>query len=166
MSQHASEFRQYKIIQFIPGLFFRSLRYCSSSVQPRIQPSDKEFLKYKFGGVPVILVFTKFDQLRSTIKNDVLSKYIESTGIKGVEEVSELGEPHKSRVNTEREQRLQEKQREQKQEWMNYAPRETTASFVSSKSSRMLEILHVNPSKANVLFGSSNRQGIHQQPEA
>ena len=116
--------------------------------------------------MPVILVFTKSDILRDTIKNDVLEQYIQSNpGVPEVNEVAALGEPDQSKVKTELDRQLQAKQRTQEQEWMKYAPKETSALFVSSRISGMLQTLHVNHFEANVLFDIPNRQRIHQQTE-
>ena len=49
--------------------------YCVSVELPRIQGSDKKFARLDFGGVPVVLVFTKHDSLVRSKKAEALAEF-------------------------------------------------------------------------------------------
>ena len=99
-----------------------------------MQPSDKQFLRLKFGGVPVILVFTKLDRLRSDAKNKVLSKYLRlHRDLPRVEHVSQLAEPARSQIEEEGNQALQSVKLSREGGWKKKAPIEVSALFVTTE---------------------------------
>ena len=113
-------------------MFFR---YCTSCDQPRIQASDKDFLKLRFGGVPVILVFTKFDNLRHTAESGVLNEHLRSDrGLPRVAHALALPEPARSLVQEKGDQKLQSLRSARVDEWKKSSPIDVSTVFVSTKS--------------------------------
>lgn len=71
-------------------------RFCSAADDPRITPTDMEFLNLDFGQVPVVIVATKFDTLQHNAEQKVLTTNYREFKLKSVyqlpREISEIAQ--------------------------------------------------------------------------
>ncbi|CZR67833.1 uncharacterized protein PAC_17732 [Phialocephala subalpina] len=96
--------------------------FCSSLENPRITPTDRELLKLDFGEVPLILVFTKLDLLKSNMKKEVLDEILsENPRIEqdspNVDEISSLPSSYQPDANARLEALMDRKKNEIIEQW-------------------------------------------------
>jgi hypothetical protein len=110
-------------------------RYCASTELWRIQASDLKFRGIKFGGVPVILVFTKAETLRSSIRESLLQEYLaQNEDTDHVEDIGDIPEPERAAAREELEIRYQNEKEERVAEWSQQLRIFASSIFVSIKT--------------------------------
>ncbi|KAE8449830.1 hypothetical protein EG329_007307 [Mollisiaceae sp. DMI_Dod_QoI] len=108
--------------------------YCVSTDNRRIQGSDRKFKDIDFGGVPVILVFTKADRLKREMKSLAIEEYQVQYECGDVEDISDIPESDKAHVKAREKELYEEEMLRRSSEWFKEIGVFSDYVFVSGKS--------------------------------
>ena len=98
-------------------------RYCVSTDLQRVQKVDKKFSNINFGGVPLILVFTKSDKLKRTCEEKAYQQYNqENASNVTIYQFSSLSEEVQNDLSRRTENMLESEKRQRTKEWTKHFP--------------------------------------------
>ncbi|KUJ07614.1 uncharacterized protein LY89DRAFT_691686 [Mollisia scopiformis] len=107
--------------------------YCVSTDNRRIQGSDRKFKEIDFGGVPVLLVFTKSDRLKREMKSLAIEEY-QIQHECDVEDISDIPNSDKAHVKEREKELYEEEMLRRSSEWFEEIGVFSDYVFVSGKS--------------------------------
>ncbi len=98
---------------------------------PRIQESDRKFAKLEFGGVPIVLVFTKHDSRVSATKMKALGEYNRQNKTHfAIEDVGSMPSDARASIKARAEELLVAFEEALESEWNRKLPNFSSTIFV------------------------------------